>query len=187
MQRIGQAFATLLRRGRVEPPLPRPPRERQLTLGEKALAAAVFGQALDTRRVTVRGRKWWLFQPRRTVMAPNGHIYFHPRCPFYRHDFGIAPLSLQALFIHELTHVWQYQSGRNLILSRGPFARYRYLPLTPGKPFAKYGIEQQAEIVRHGFVLSRGGTVDGAPPLAVYRALIRFGPLKEGLPSRPSV
>lgn len=152
------------------------PRERPLTEGERQLAASVFGKALDTHAITVRGRRWWIFQPRRTVMAPSGHIHFHQRCPFYHDDFSKAPLHLQGLFIHELTHVWQHQSGRNVVFSRGPFATYRYLPLIIGKRFEDYGIEQQAEIVRHAFLLSRGCPVEDAPPLEVYRRLIPFGP-----------
>lgn len=151
------------------------PPERLLTQGERLLAASVFGSALDTGNVTVRGRRWWLLQPRLTVMAPRGHIHFHHRCPFYQADFSQAPLSLQGLFIHELTHVWQHQSGRNVVFARGPFASYRYLPLIPGKRFEDYGIEQQAEIVRHAFLLSRGAQVDGAPPLEVYERLLPFG------------
>lgn len=34
---------------------------------------------------------------------------------------------------------------------RHPFCRYGY-SLSPGKPFARYGIEQQAEIVRRAFI-----------------------------------
>jgi len=39
-----------------------------------------------------------------------------------------------------------------LPLARHPFCRYDY-KLVPDKPFTKYGIEQQAEIVRHVFLL----------------------------------
>lgn len=152
------------------------PRERPLTVGEKALAASVFGEVLDTRRITVKGRRWWPLQPRNIVMAPWGHIHFHPRCSFYHEDFSKAPISLQGLFIHELTHVWQHQSGRNVVFARGPFSRYSYLPLIEGKRFEDYGIEQQAEIVRHRFLLSHGCPVEGAPPLEVYERLLPFGP-----------
>lgn len=171
LQSFSRAIKAFIERGRCWLP-----KERPLTSGEQALAASVFGKALDTRRVTVRGRAWWPLQPRNTVMAPSGHIHFHPRCPFYHEDFSKAPLSLQGLFVHELTHVWQYQSGRNVVFARGPFARYSYLPLIEGKRFEEYGIEQQAEIVRHCFLLSHGCPVDGAPPLEVYRRLLPFGP-----------
>lgn len=157
-------------------PAPRLPAQRPLTPGETALAASVFGTALDTRDVTVRGQAWWPLQPRNVVMAPCGHIHFHARCPFYHEDFSRAPLNLQGLLIHELTHVWQHQSGRNVIAARHPLARYRYLPLKPGKRFEHYGIEQQAEIVRHAFLLTHGEKVEGAPPLEVYKRLLPFGP-----------
>ena len=54
-----------------------------------------------------------------------------------------------------MTHVWQAQtSGRfYLPLMRHPFCRYGYR-LKPGKPFERYGLEQQAEIVAHR--ISRG-------------------------------
>lgn len=181
LQTVWQSLEAIAERGRSGPsrprlPRPRPPHVRPLTPGEQALAASVFGEALDLASVTVRGRAWWLLQPRTVVMAPCGHVHFHPRCPFYHQDFSRAPLHLQGLLIHELTHVWQHQSGRNVVFARSPFARYRYLPLTPGKRFEQYGIEQQAEIVRDWFVLSSGGRVAGAPALEVYQRLLPFGP-----------
>lgn len=150
-------------------------RGRPLSWGEIALVASVFGDAIDVGRVRVHHRKWWFLQPSNIVMAPDGHIWFHPKSPSWRDDFTAASLDLRALFVHELCHVWQHQRGVNLILKRGPIARYDYLPLEPGKPFAAYGIEQQAEIVRDAYVLREGGEVAGAPPLTAYAALIPFG------------
>ncbi len=46
----------------------------------------------------------------------------------------------------------------------------------PGKPFAAYGIEQQACIVADAYFIAEGAHVRGAPPLAVYAALIPFPP-----------
>ena len=148
---------------------------RRLTLGERGLAADVFGTAIDPEPVTIRRRKWFPFQPRRVVMAPDGHIWFHPANPDWRDDFASAGLALRTLLVHELTHVWQRQTGVNLVLRRRPFARYAYLPLTPGKPFAAYGIEQQACIVADAYRIGEGARVPGAPPLATYAALIPFG------------
>ena len=107
-------------------------------------------------------------------MAPDGHLWFHPDSPDWREDFASAPLGDRAFLIHELTHAWQYQGGVNLVVKRLPLARYRYLPLIPGKPFRAYGIEQQAEIVRHAFILREGGAVAGAPGLAAYEAILPF-------------
>jgi hypothetical protein len=126
---------------------------RALTQLERALAASMFGDAIDYDRVRIHRRKWWPFQPPRVTMAPDGHLWFHPRAPHYRDCFGCADLSRQAHFIHEMTHVWQAaRKGKWwLPMMRHPFCRYGYA-LEPGKPFDRYGIEQQAEIVKHAFL-----------------------------------
>ncbi|MEO7865665.1 MAG: vgr related protein, partial [Sphingomicrobium sp.] len=56
-------------------------------------------------------------------------------------------------FIHEMTHVWQAQKrGRYFLpLMRHPFCRYDY-ELKPGKPFSRYGLEQQAVITADYFL-----------------------------------
>jgi hypothetical protein len=43
-----------------------------------------------------------------------------------------------------------------LLFARHPFCRYDYT-LVPGKRLTAYGIEQQAMIVQHAFMLRRGG------------------------------
>ena len=130
---------------------------RPLRPGEIAMARSVFGDAIDYDRVRLIRRKWWPFQPRGIVMAPCGHIHFHPENPDWREDFSLEGLGLQGLFIHEMTHVWQSQTrGRfYLPLMRHPFCRYSYR-FVPGKPFDRYGLEQQAEIVRHAFLQKQG-------------------------------
>ena len=108
-------------------------------------------------------------------MAPCGHIHFHPASPAYRDDFAAADLQAQGLFIHEMTHVWQAQRRGKLYLPlhRHPFCRYDYA-LKAGWPLTRYGIEQQAEIVRHAFLLRRGVAVPGAGDPAAYDRLIDF-------------
>jgi hypothetical protein len=108
-------------------------------------------------------------------MAPCGHLHFHPRSANYADDFSQAALSLQGHFIHEMTHVWQAQSrGRwYLPLMRHPFCRYDYM-LRAGWPLIRYGIEQQAEIVRHAFLMRHGIAIPGAPSLSAYESLVRF-------------
>lgn len=135
----------------------------------------MFGNAVDYRGVTIRRRKFMPFQSRRITMAPMGHIHFHPASLAYCDDFAAAELPLQALFIHEMVHVWQTQTrGRwYLVTRRHPFCRYRYT-LSPGKPLAAYGIEQQAMIVQHAFMLRRGVEVAGVAGKEAYRALVRF-------------
>ena len=140
---------------------------RPLTPGEVELARGIFGAAIDYARVRIARRKWWPLQPRGTVMAPSGNIHFHPDSPLYRDDFAAAPLSLQGLFIHEMTHIWQAQKGGRffLLLMRHPFCRYGYA-LKEGRPLGRYGLEQQAEIARHIFLRQRGVAVGDQELLA---------------------
>ena len=70
-----------------------------------ALIASVFGDTLDPAGVTFRHAKWWFLQPRRVVMAPDGHIWFHPRNSQCRDDFADAPLPIRAFVVHALGHV----------------------------------------------------------------------------------
>lgn len=147
---------------------------RALTDGERAIAIEMFGRALDIDRVRVHRRKWWPFQPRDTAMAPCGAIHFHPGDENYCDCFATAPLSSQAHFVHELVHVWQHQQGVNLLWRRHPFCRYSY-SIKPGWKLKRYGIEQQAEIVRHVFLLRHGVVIPGAPPLSTLESILPFG------------
>jgi hypothetical protein len=52
---------------------------------------------------------------------------------------------------------------------RHPFCRYSYR-LEEGRRFDRYGLEQQAEIVRHAFLADRGLKLAAAPP----RSLLPF-------------
>ena len=98
-------------------------------------------------------------------MAPAGDIWFHPDGGGWSEDFWNEPISRQGFFIHEMTHVWQAQKGGRLYLPlmRHPFCRYTY-QLEDRKDFARYGIEQQAEIVRHRFLADRGVSLPVVPP-----------------------
>lgn len=141
----------------------------------------MFGAAIDCSKVRVRRRRWFPLQPRKVTMAPLGHLHFHPRSESYCDDFSRDSLGKQALFIHEMTHVWQTQRrGWWYLPLVRPFSRRYDYAIKPGWKLEKYGIEQQAEIVAHAFLLSHGQAVIGAPPLAVYRQILPFRPLKDG-------
>jgi hypothetical protein len=144
---------------------------RPLTHGEISLAQSVFGDAIDYARVRIIRGRWWPFQPRGVVMAPTGNIHFHPADPNWSEDFAAASRSLQGLFIHEMTHVWQSQTRGKyyLPLMRHPFCRYGY-QLREGWRFDRYGLEQQAEIVRHRFLADRGVAV----PQLCDRSILPF-------------
>ena len=138
---------------------------RSLTPGEIELLRSVFADAIDYSKVRLVKGKWWPFHPRNAAMAPMGNVWFHPEAGGWSEDFSKEPLHRQGFFVHEMTHVWQSQAkGRfYLPLMRHPFCQYRYR-LDPGRPFERYGLEQQAEIVRHAFLAKHGGNPPICPP-----------------------
>ena len=141
------------------------------------LVRSVFGSAIDLDDVSIKRRKWFPLQPRRVAMTPCGHIHFHPSAEAYCDDFARADINAQGLFIHEMTHVWQTQQKGEwyLVLMRHPFCRYDYT-IRPGWRLEQYGLEQQAEIIRHAFQLRQGATVRGAFPREVYESILPFRP-----------
>lgn len=149
---------------------------RALTPAELKLSQSVFGNVIDYDRVRINNRKWIFFQPRGVAMSPDGELWFHPKGTLYCDDFCTAHVDEQGLFIHEMTHVWQRQQGVYLPLARHPFCRYSYT-LKPGWPLQRYGLEQQAEIVRHAFLLREGRIIKGAPGLEQYRTVLPFKPI----------
>lgn len=134
---------------------------RPLTKGEVALAKTVFGNAIDYDAVYVSDQKFVGFHPEGTAMAPNGNLFMYG-C--YEDDYSQQGVIRQGLFIHEMTHVWQYQ---NKVLA--PIAealklnlqhKFNYLAAYPytldaKKDLLDYNMEQQASIVQDNFVAKR--------------------------------
>lgn len=136
---------------------------RTLTEGERVLAAAAFGDALSLSTLRFLASPWpfdrafvpgrwfgreWIVWPARTL----------PR------DFAAAPLRLQAIFIHELTHVWQAQQGVNLLtgkLKAGDRPSSYEYPVGMDCAWGDLNIEQQAMVVEHRFRLGRGQRTPG--------------------------
>ena len=146
---------------------------RTLTPGEIEMARSIFGSAIDYGRVRLVKRKWWPLQPRNFIMTPCGDLHFHPDGSAWSDDFSKEPIGVQGLFIHEMTHVWQTQKrGRfYLPLMRHPFCRYDYA-VRAGWPLERYGLEQQAEIVSHTFLMRRGVGVPGVAPRAQLETIL---------------
>lgn len=137
---------------------------RALTQGEISLAQTMFGSSIDYSKAEIRQEKWagLIPVPKDRAMAPSGKIYFHPDNKDYRADFSLASQSLQALFIHEMTHVWQYQNGISPIFGAiAAGGKYRY-ELGCGKDLADYNIEQQGQIIMDFFIRYNGYSVYGA-------------------------
>jgi hypothetical protein len=148
---------------------------RPLTQSEKDLANSVYRNAIDLGQVTVERRKWFPLQPRNVLMAPCGHVHVHPKSHLWSEDYSREHLGLQGLFLHELCHVWQAQQrGRYYLpLMRHPFCTYHYT-IRPGWKLERYGLEQQAEIVRHVFLLRNRYRLPGAPPLEQLETILPF-------------
>jgi len=86
---------------------------RHLTNGEIELARTIFGSCIDYDKVKIFNRPHFLVLTGAKAMAPNGHIYVaepNLRTP----DFSKGNILMQALFLHEMTHVWQHQKGLNV-------------------------------------------------------------------------
>ncbi len=149
-------------------------RWRTLTPGELEAARAVFGDAIDWDRVRVYPRGFTPFQPRNVAVSPLGAVHF--RRANFLPDYS-SSWSDMAWLIHELTHVWQYQTGVRVILRGLVERRYQYDAIDATKPLTAYGIEQQAAIVEDWFRMSRGQRASrGSGTRAEYRAVIPFLP-----------
>jgi len=149
-------------RNRTPAGLMRPAALRALTPAERSLATEVFGPALDAGRVRIFALPAW----NRAFVAGPGLVAWPARGA--RLDFGEAPLGLQAMFVHELAHVWQAQRGIFLPwakLAAGDGAAAYAYDLDAGPSFGALNIEQQASVVEHAFLASRGA----ATPFAAAR------------------
>lgn len=141
---------------------------RKLTGGEKAIGRAVFGREIDLDAVRIQQIPPAPF----AAMVPFRHTILFSMWRAAK-DFADAPALERGWFIHELAHVWQARRGVLLAaaklkaLGREAYA-YRW---EPGRPFASYNIEQQAEIARHLYLARIGEPDARAPTLEKLEAL----------------
>ena len=133
--------------------------KRSLTQDEIELAKTVFGNAIDYSTVTVTDGKFAFFQPKGTAMAPDGNLYMYG-C--YKDDYSKEDPLSRSHFIHEMTHVWQFQNKiLNPVVAAAElslkhkfnyFAAYSF-HLDATKDLIDYGMEQQASIVQEYFLI----------------------------------
>ena len=118
------------------------------------MCADVFGDGLDVGKVRLFSLPLW---PRPFV--PNGRLVVWPSASAMA-DFTEAPLWLRSVLVHELTHVWQAQTGVFLPLAKlkagDGRAAYAY-DLADGRNFSQLNIEQQAMVVQHAYLAAGGG------------------------------
>ncbi len=136
---------------------------RKLTSGEIAMCRPIFKNSIFYTEVYVHKGDWLPFglQDKDTAMTPNGEIFF-PIGQF-QEDFSKAlDIKDKGLFIHEMTHVWQWNRGyRGRIVVKGALYGiaakirgqnkvYGYHPKTDhNKKFSDFNMEQQGDIIEH--------------------------------------
>lgn len=155
---------------------------RGMTAGEIAMCRKIFKDSMDYSKVKIINKA---FLPKQQVpMTPRGHAHYPDGLTgsdIYQDDFSNpqfqenpirvngSDLRIRAklTFIHEMTHVWQFQKGMN-VLSRGAVLQtlewtlpdsvydpYDY-SLTKDTDFKKLNPEQQANIVADYFGIIEG-------------------------------
>ena len=140
--------------------LPAASKTRGLTAGEIAMAHAVFKDAIDCGKVKIhRGGLCGLPNYYGTAMTPRGAIHFPDSD--YREDFSQETPTIKIWFIHEMTHVWQYQLGYSLVWNaikiavKGGYGAgavaycYDLKDRDKGKTLPQFNMEQQGELVAH--------------------------------------
>ncbi len=129
---------------------------RSLTEGEIQLCQGVFANQIHYANVRIMNHPFLPWQAKNVLMAPTGYI--HVRNLLYKTDYSLESESYRALFIHEMTHIYQHQLGIAVLLKGAllqsayflSFKRYdpyRYT-FKAGKSFWDYNIEQQGDIAR---------------------------------------
>jgi len=135
-------------------------KQRKLTAGETALARKAFGNKIRYERVRLcdgpglQPLAHAAFAKGNPAITVGSTVYFKDR---YCDDFS-TPGKSAGSFIHEMTHVWQYQTmGMPAFFARygAEFARvhgkandmYKYKEETDAFPDAM--LEAQADMVQH--------------------------------------
>lgn len=126
---------------------------RHLVGDEVDAAKTVYDDKIDYDSVRVVKDKYTPIQGANYAVTPNGNIYFPGDCG---NLVSCGGGRYEGLFIHEMMHVLQYQSGinvfgRGLLLQTGKFASFGlYNPYgykyDPNRKFSSYNIEQQGDI-----------------------------------------
>lgn len=132
---------------------------RGLTDGEVEIAKKVFNDLINYNEVKIFNIPYLPWQPKDILMAPNGRLFVSKQV--FAKDYSKCSIVMQGVFIHELTHVLQYQKHTNVVvkgfilqsayyLSFKMYDPYKY-KLINGKRFEQYNIEQQGDIARDIF------------------------------------
>lgn len=151
---------------------------RWLTSGEIALARAAFGDAIPYGRVRIRDgaggnpAAWLAFRTGNSAITLRRTIHYGRG---WLEDFSVGEARDKALFLHEMTHVWQYArlgTAPFLLRYAGQFlacggkARLMYLYDADTARFERAMLEAQAQMVGDYCAALLAGDEDGAAKLA---------------------
>lgn len=127
---------------------------RQLTEKEIAALPNGFIATFDLKAVTFINRPHNPFAKNK-ILCRGYRLYWpnHPK------DFTRETLIIQSLLVHELCHVWQYETGRltafrYLIDPRNWVYSYR---VRESAKFDDYPTEKQADLLQDWFLVNHGG------------------------------
>ncbi|MBT1072769.1 hypothetical protein [Pelotalea chapellei] len=141
-------------------------KSRPLTAGEVAMARLVFKDSVNYSTVKIHNGEYlpFGFQDDNTAMTPNGGMYFNS--DRFVHDFSIEDKYSKIWFMHEMTHIWQYQLGYSVtwhgfwITISGGYIGGRAYRIDPSetkdspdknKIFSNFNMEQQGRIIEEYF------------------------------------
>ncbi len=152
---------------------------RSLLSGEIAFARAVFGDSLDY--AAVRLRLCALIAPFADGVTIRNTIFLSRRC--YRSDFAAADVAvtLQALLVHELMHVWQFQNLKGYHWLKAGLEHIRHfgrvydyeLGSTGPPALLDYRYEQQGRLLQDYYMLKRLGRDVSLYEAAIGRSFTR--------------
>lgn len=148
------------------------PNYRFLTTGEKNLVAQIFGGSIGVDDIKIYNNKTYmnLYWMNDAPHAPNGNIYF-PKdynvkhgLDLFNRDFSVteteADRDFSITFIHEMTHVWQFQHGVDVSatkLNKPEKHNYNYHEIfEEGGSFNKLTMEKQAEFISNYYAKTMG-------------------------------
>ncbi|MBW9332388.1 hypothetical protein FEE59_02570, partial [Herbaspirillum sp. RU 5E] len=92
---------------------------RSLTADEIAEVRQTFKDPIDVSKVRIFSTQWMALQGERTAMTPDGNIYF-PLAAGCEDLTRCANGYYKDVFVHEMAHVMQHQSGVNVIAEALP-------------------------------------------------------------------
>ncbi|MDI1300970.1 MAG: hypothetical protein PSX71_03605 [bacterium] len=135
---------------------------RSIAIGEILMLEREGMQINGIDSVKVTNGGWFGIESQ--VMTPDGNIYVGTKNEVnlgWSEDYSMGSIDDRSIFVHESQHLYQsLNDGCDVAcmgVKRAFNSNYDYV-YTEGKPFSKYGLEEQAEMVMDRFRLENGAS-----------------------------